>query len=72
MLDNIKREIVAILAKMQVQPETDVELVEENMRQDAKKLEFHHRSRRAETILSKPEAHEKIEQHQEHPMCGAG
>jgi len=65
MLDNIKRELVAILAKMQVQAETDVALVNENMRQEAKKLEFHHEA--AETIMSKPEDHALVEQHHEHP-----
>ena len=57
MLDNIKREIVAILAKMQVQAETDVEQVNANMRQEATKLQFHHDQ--AETIISKPAAQEE-------------
>lgn len=42
MLDSIKREVVALLAKMHVQAETDVNIVNENMRQEATKLEFVH------------------------------
>ena len=42
MLDSIKREVVSLLAKTNIQRETDISAVDEGMRKEAKKLEFHH------------------------------
>ncbi len=42
MLENIKHEVVGLLAKMQVRAETDVAAVDESMRKETTKLQFQH------------------------------
>lgn len=59
MLDSIKREVVSLLAKIHVQAEIDVAAVDENMRRENKKLEFHHDA--AEGLIpTEPEASESV------------
>ena len=66
MLEAIKREVVGLLAKIHVQSETDVSAVDEGMRKEATKLQFHHDQ--AETIITNPTAEqEQASEIHEHP-----
>jgi preprotein translocase subunit SecA len=67
MLEAIKREVVGLLAKIHVQAETDVTAVDESMRKETTKLQFHHDQ--AETIISKPSAHAEHDEHAEHNVA---
>jgi len=60
MLENIKREVIALLSKIQVQQETAPEVVDAAMRRESTALQFHHDQ--AETILSSPSASSNNEQ----------
>lgn len=66
MLETIKREVVSLLARIHVQAETNVEAVDEGMRKEATKLQFHHDQ--AETIIANPTAHSSHEHQQEQPQ----
>lgn len=62
MLENIKREVVSLLAKIQVKAETNVTEVDENMRKESTKLEFHHD--KVESIISNPAAETVVDDKQ--------
>ncbi len=53
MLDSIKREVVSLLAKIQVKAETNVAAVDENMRHESTKLNFQHDQ--AQGLINHPE-----------------
>ncbi len=71
MLESIKREVIALLSKIQVQQQTTPEVVDATMRRESTALQFHHDQ--AETIMSSPNAgssnsNEQENQEQEKPF----
>lgn len=59
MLESIKREVIALLSKIQVQQEMAPEVVDTAMRRESTALQYHHDQ--AETILSSPSANSNNE-----------
>ncbi len=61
MLDSIKREVIAIISKVEVRPDTDVQAVDDSMRKDAPVLEYHHDAAQSVVTPPQPSAQQKAD-----------
>ncbi len=67
MLESIKREVISILSKIEVQAQTDVAAIDETMRKDSVDLQFQHES--AQSLVTPAEQQTQLsEQQHEQPF----